>query len=151
LESVTKYSERLLAGLEHMGHQARKKEVSTEVVPKLKKLEQAAKTEEKPWSGGKLNEEQEAKKKPCRFFLGETGCKGDVAVSLDVFLTVREDAGLVEVRTIWPTLAREVSMAQRRQNLVFTKWPQRLQRRISDLHSRHRCQKRMRSNLEAEK
>ena len=75
LDSVNKYSEHLLAELEQMGHQAKKKEVATEVVPKIKRLEETSKQEEKPRFGGKLNEEQESKKKPCRFFLTETGCK----------------------------------------------------------------------------
>ena len=75
LDSVNKYSEHLLAELEQMGHQAKKKEVATEVVPKIKKMEETSKQEEKPRSGGKLNEEQESKRKPCRFFLTETGCK----------------------------------------------------------------------------
>ena len=75
LESVNKYSEHLLAELEQMGHQSKRKEVSSEVQPKVKKLEESAKFEEKGRPSGKPNEEVEAKKKPCKFFLTESGCK----------------------------------------------------------------------------
>ena len=75
LDSVNKYSEHLLAELEQMGHQAKKKEIPMEVAPKVKKLEETAKHDEKPRQSGKPNEELESKNKPCRFFLTDAGCK----------------------------------------------------------------------------
>ena len=49
LETVTQYSEHLLAKLEQMGQQAKKKELMTEGQPKVRKLEENAgfKVEEK--------------------------------------------------------------------------------------------------------
>ena len=69
-ESVTKYSHHLLAELETMGHQAKKKEVTTEP-PKLKKFEEQSKDQ-----GTKDNKEIGNKEKSkCRFYLSDSGCK----------------------------------------------------------------------------
>eukprot|EP00435_Cladocopium_sp_Y103_P053689 s116_g17.t1 len=73
LQSVTQYSEHLLAELEQMGHHAKRKEPTMDAFPKVKKLEEG------PRSSGKPGEELEKKKKPCRLlqilFLADSGCK----------------------------------------------------------------------------
>ena len=46
----------------------KRKEASAEALPKIKKLEEGSKRDEKPRAWGKPNEEIEAKKKPSRFF-----------------------------------------------------------------------------------
>lgn len=74
-ESVTKYSEHLLAELEQLGQHAKRNE-SADVQPKLKKLEESNHYDDKQQRPkGKPQEEFESKKKPCRFFLSEGGCK----------------------------------------------------------------------------
>ena len=62
LETVTQYSEHLLAELEQMGQQARKKEVMAESQPKVKKLEETP--------GSKLEEKTRPKGKPQEDFEG---------------------------------------------------------------------------------
>ena len=74
-ESVTKYSEHFLAELEQLGQHAKRNE-SADVQPKLKKLEESNHYDDKQQRPkGKPQEEFESKKKPCRFFLSEGGCK----------------------------------------------------------------------------
>ena len=74
-ESVTKYSEHLLAELDQMGQHSKRKEAG-EAQPKIKKLEEGSKSEERQqrprW---KPQEEFESKRKPCRFFQSDQGCK----------------------------------------------------------------------------
>ena len=75
LESVTQYSEHVLAELEQMGHQAKKKEALLEAPPRVRKLEEGQKAEEKPRWKGKPKEEVESKKSPCKFYLTDGGCR----------------------------------------------------------------------------
>ena len=77
LETVTQYSEHLLAELEQMGQQAKKKEAAAESQLKVRKFEEASngKTDEKVRPKGTPQEEFEAKRKPCRFFLTDAGCR----------------------------------------------------------------------------
>ena len=75
-ESVSQYTEHVLAELEQMGHHARRKEGgASEGGPKVRKMEEQGKTEEGSRGRGKPREEVEAKKSPCRFFLTEQGCR----------------------------------------------------------------------------
>ena len=68
-ESVSKYSEHLLAELEQMGHQARKKDSSGEAP---KKFEEQPKDSRE----GRTRKEGEEKEKPkCRFYLSDQGCR----------------------------------------------------------------------------
>ena len=46
IETVTQYSEDLLAEVEQMGHQAKRKEGQLEVQPRVKKLEDGQKAED---------------------------------------------------------------------------------------------------------
>lgn len=70
-DAISKYSEHLLAELEQMGHQSRKKETPTEL-PKIKKMEDHGRdTKEK--KEGKESEEREKGK--CRFYLTDQGCR----------------------------------------------------------------------------
>ena len=119
LDSVNKYSEHLLAELEQMGHPAKKKEVATEVVPKIKKMEETSKQEEKPRSGGRLNEEQESKGSLADSSSPRLAAKEDERVNLDMYLMVNEGAGPVEPKTTWPTTAKEVSTLLKRQPRVL--------------------------------
>jgi hypothetical protein len=77
LETVTQYSEHLLAELEQMGQQAKRKEVMAESQPKVKKFEEASgsKPEERTRPKGKPQEEFEGRRKPCRFYLTDSGCR----------------------------------------------------------------------------
>ena len=77
LETVTQYSEHLLAELEQMGQQAKRKEVAAETQLKVRKFEETSngKSDEKARPKGKPQEEFEAKRKPCRFFLTDAGCR----------------------------------------------------------------------------
>ena len=75
LESVTKYHEHLLAELEQLGHDAKRKE-TPEVKPKVKKLEETNNVEERQQRPkGKPQEDFDSKRKPCKLFLPESGCK----------------------------------------------------------------------------
>eukprot|EP00435_Cladocopium_sp_Y103_P018940 s142_g4.t1 len=74
LETVSQYSEHVLAELEQLGCQSKKRDAAVEP-PKLKKFEETPKQDERQRPKGKPQEEFEAKKKPCRFFLTETGCR----------------------------------------------------------------------------
>ena len=74
LQTVTQYSEHLLAELEQMGHQAKRREVQSEPQLKVKKLEENHKAEDFK-AGFKAKEDGEMKKKPCRFFLTDSGCR----------------------------------------------------------------------------
>ena len=109
LDSVNKYREHLLAELEQMGHPDKKKEVATEVVPKIKKMEKTSKQEEKPRSGGRLNEEQESKGSLADSSSPRLAAKEDERVNLDMYLMVNEGAGPVEPKTTWPTTAKETA------------------------------------------
>ena len=73
-ESVGRYAEHVLAELEQLGHQVRRKEVSPEVQPKVKKLEEASKGGGKG-KKGRLEDEGGTKKMPCKYFLTEHGCR----------------------------------------------------------------------------
>lgn len=75
-ESVTKYSEHLLAELEQMGHQTKKKEAMIDL-PKAKKFEEQAFREKKDWKETREGDEKEKEqeKGKCRFFLSESGCR----------------------------------------------------------------------------
>ena len=75
MESVTQYSEHLLAELEQMGQHAKKREAPMDNQPKLRKFEEGVKEDERPRPKGRLLEEVEGKKKPCKFFLTDSGCK----------------------------------------------------------------------------
>lgn len=77
LDTVTQYSEHLLAELEQMSQQARKKDAAAKGQPKLRKMEETpnTKAEEKVRARGKPDEEVESRKNPCRLFLSEAGCK----------------------------------------------------------------------------
>eukprot|EP00435_Cladocopium_sp_Y103_P033016 s3094_g8.t1 len=74
LETVSQYSEHVLAELEQLGCQGRKREPMAEQ-PKVKRLEETSKPDDKLRPKGKPQEELEAKKKPCRFFLADQGCR----------------------------------------------------------------------------
>ena len=68
-ESVSKYSEHLLAELEQMGHQSRKRDTVPEV-PKLKKFEEPSRDSKE------VKERREEKEKSkCRFYLTDQGCR----------------------------------------------------------------------------
>ena len=68
LQSVSQYSEHILAELEQMGQHVRKKEGgAVENVNKLKKIEEPFKEEKK--------EDSKPDVKPCRFYLTENGCR----------------------------------------------------------------------------
>ena len=64
LPTLTQYSEHLLAELEHMGHQAKRKEEAMEVEPKIRKAEETIKSEDTPRGKGKPVEEVDKKKHP---------------------------------------------------------------------------------------
>ena len=74
-ETVSQYSEHLLAEMEQMGQQAKKKDGHQEGPPKLRKFEESSKTEDAMKASGRSSEESEQKKKPCRFFNTDNGCK----------------------------------------------------------------------------
>ena len=74
-ETVSQYSEHLLAELEQMGQQAKRREAPQDAPPKLRKVEENSKLEEPTKNFGKPNEETDGKKKTCRFFLTDAGCK----------------------------------------------------------------------------
>ena len=74
-ETVSQYSEHLLAELEQMGQQAKRREAPQDAPPKLRKVEENSKLEEPTKNFGKPNEETDGKKKPCGFFLTDAGCK----------------------------------------------------------------------------
>ena len=69
LQSVSQYSEHILAELEQMGQHVRKKEGGAgENVTKLKKVEE-------PLRGGKKEDQKPVDVRPCKFFLTESGCR----------------------------------------------------------------------------
>ena len=72
-DSINKYSEHLLAELEQLGHQSRKKDPVPEP-PKIKKFEEAPKFK-KEGEDKKESEKGEEKKGRCRFFLTDQGCR----------------------------------------------------------------------------
>ena len=94
-ESVTKYSHHLLAELETMGHQAKKKEVTTEP-PKLKKFEEQSRDQ-----GTKDNKEIGNKEKSkCRFYLSDSVASEAKDVRFPMIKKMRrEDAGIVAALT----------------------------------------------------
>ena len=68
-DSASKYSEHLLAELEQMGHQSRKRDTVPEV-PKLKKFEEPSRDSKE------VKERREEKEKSkCRFYLTDQGCR----------------------------------------------------------------------------
>ena len=73
-ESVSHYSEHLLAELEQVCQHARKKETPMEV-PKVRKFEEGGADKEEKRGKGKPREDVESKKSPCRYFLSEAGCR----------------------------------------------------------------------------
>lgn len=73
-ESVSRYSEHLLAELEQAGHQTKKKEQQAEA-PKLKRLEGQQKEDSPGPKDGSPAGRQGGEKKRCRFFLTEGGCR----------------------------------------------------------------------------
>ena len=75
LESVTQYSQQVLAELEQMRQHSKKKELPAEVVPKMRKVEENPKEEDRGHQKGKLPEEGEEKKRRCKFFTTDSGCK----------------------------------------------------------------------------
>ena len=73
-ESVSRYSEHLLAELEQAGHQTKKKEQQVEA-PKLKRLEGQQKEDGSGQKEGSPTGRFGGEKKKCRFFLTEGGCR----------------------------------------------------------------------------
>ena len=75
LESVTKYSEHLLAQLEQMGHCKQRGRRCPQKLQRSRSLRREAKEKRDPeW--GSRTEKWNSKKKPCRFFLTDQhGCK----------------------------------------------------------------------------
>eukprot|EP00435_Cladocopium_sp_Y103_P055570 s436_g18.t1 len=71
---IAQDSEDVLAELEQVGCLSRKKEPLAGQ-PKLKKLEETPRLDEKQRPKGKPQEEFETKRKPCRYFLSEAGCR----------------------------------------------------------------------------
>ena len=74
-ESVSQYSEHLLAELEQVCQHARKKESSADLNPKVRKFEEGGAEKEEKRGKGKPREEVESKKTPCKYFLSEAGCR----------------------------------------------------------------------------
>lgn len=72
-ESINKYSEHLLAELEQLGHQSKKKETSTEA-PKLKRFEETTK-DRKESQEKKEGDDKGKEKSKCKFFLTDQGCR----------------------------------------------------------------------------
>ena len=73
-QTVSQYSEHLLAELEQMGQQAKRREAPPEGPPKLRKFEEN-KGHDQVKPSGKSSEDPESRRKPCRFFLTDNGCK----------------------------------------------------------------------------
>ena len=75
-ESVSQYSEHLLAELEQMGHQSKKKEaLQNDPPPKVRKFDEGGEKEDKGRPKGRLQEEFESKRAPCKYFLSDQGCR----------------------------------------------------------------------------
>ena len=74
--TVSQYSEHLLAELEQMGQQAKKRDHPADQPPKLRKFEEGdLQSEDSSKTSSKQAEESEQKKRPCRFFNTDSGCK----------------------------------------------------------------------------
>ena len=76
MQAVEQYAECLLAELDQLSYSKKKGTPNPQSGnPKVRKMEEGQKSEDRPRGKGKPKEEEEMKKSPCRFFLSEGGCK----------------------------------------------------------------------------
>ncbi|CAK9113587.1 unnamed protein product [Durusdinium trenchii] len=74
-DGIAKYAEHLMAELEQVNHQARKKEPQPPEPPKLKRFEEQRDQKEGKERKEESEKEKEREKPKCKFYLSDQGCK----------------------------------------------------------------------------
>ena len=131
LDTVTQYSEHLLAELEQMSQQARKKDAAAKGQPKLRKMEETpnTKAEEKVRARGSRMRRWRAERIHVGFFFLKLDASVVVVVHMVMSSTMRNGVGHVAARIILQTVSLEQKIHVREQQ----RWDQRQLRKILSL------------------